>query len=179
MLSRDDLLVWVDLEMTGLDPETCAIVELALIITDRELNAIADPLNIAIWQPESVLDKMSPMFERCTLNRVWWKEFGHPRSRSKTQRRRRLRRLPTTVSSRPLHSAVTPSDKTDAFFLNTCRPSKNFLHYRSIDVSTVKELGQWWHGVRYNKPSEGKHTALHDIQQSIEELRFLRGSIFR
>jgi oligoribonuclease len=56
---------------------------------------------------------------------------------------------------------------------------ENFLHYRSIDVSTVKELGLWWHGVRYNKPSEGKHTALHDIQQSIEELRFLRGSIFR
>ena len=60
MLARDDLLVWVDLEMTGLDPETCVIVELALIITDRELNAIADPLNLAIWQPESILDKMSP-----------------------------------------------------------------------------------------------------------------------
>ena len=60
MLARDDLLVWLDLEMTGLDPETCVIVELALIITDRELNAIADPLNLAIWQPESVLDKMSP-----------------------------------------------------------------------------------------------------------------------
>jgi len=68
----------------------------------------------------------------------------------------------------------------DRRFLFKYMPTfENFLHYRSIDVSTVKELGQWWHGVRYNKPAEGKHTALHDIQQSIEELRFLRGTIFR
>ena len=76
MLSRDDLLVWVDLEMTGLDPETCAIVELALIITDRELNAIADPLNIAIWQPESVLDKMSPYVRKMHTNRFGGKNSG-------------------------------------------------------------------------------------------------------
>ena len=54
-----------------------------------------------------------------------------------------------------------------------------YLHYRNIDVSTVKELGLWWYGAKYTKPDDGKHTALHDIEQSIEEMRYLREKVFK
>ena len=60
MAVRDDVLVWIDLEMTGLDPECCVIVEAAMILTDRELNPVGDSLNLAIWQPDSVLETMEP-----------------------------------------------------------------------------------------------------------------------
>ena len=179
MLARDDLLVWLDLEMTGLDPETCAIVELALIITDRELNAVADPLNLAIWQPESVLDKMSPYVRKMHTKSGLIERIRASTISVEDAEKKAIEKVTDycKFQTAPLCGNTIGQDRR---FLFKYMPTfENFLHYRSIDVSTVKELGQWWHGVRYNKPSEGKHTALHDIQQSIEELRFLRGSIFR
>ena len=179
MLARDDLLVWLDLEMTGLDPETCVIVELALIITDRELNAIADPLNLAIWQPESVLDKMSPYVRKMHTKSGLVERIRASNISVEDAERKAIEKVTDycKFQTSPLCGNTIGQDRR---FLFKYMPTfENFLHYRSIDVSTVKELGQWWHGVRYNKPGEGKHTALHDIQQSIEELRFLRGTIFR
>ena len=124
MLSRDDLLVWVDLEMTGLDPETCAIVELALIITDRELNAIADPLNIAIWQPESVLDKWSLCSKDTLIG------FGG-RIRASTisvedAEKKAIEKVTDYCKFQTAPLCGNTIGQDDAFFLNTCRPSKNF-----------------------------------------------------
>ena len=60
----DDRLVWMDLEMTGLNPETCSIVQMAVIITDRDLKPIGNPLDLVVWQPESVLESMEPFVRR-------------------------------------------------------------------------------------------------------------------
>jgi oligoribonuclease len=167
-------LVWIDLEMTGLDPETCNIVQLAMILTDTQLNRLTQPIEINIWQPESVLAAMTPfvrdMHEKTGL-------IAKVRA-SKVSLQEAERTVLEIISA---HCAYrTPrlcgnSVWQDRRFLAKYMPLvESFFHYRQIDVSTIKEMMHWWKNIRYEKPEDAKHTALQDIQQSIEELKFYR-----
>jgi len=175
----EDLLVWIDLEMTGLDPETCAIVELAMILTDPELNQVAEPLELAIWQPDSVLEQMDP-FVRDMHTGSGLLERVRASQVSVAQAEIEVMKLLTQHCGYRRGRLAGNSIGQDKRFIARYMPLLDgYLHYRVLDVSTVKELARWWHHVEFHKPTDGQHTALVDIQNSIAELAYYRGKVFR
>jgi oligoribonuclease len=177
--TNETLLVWLDLEMTGLDPESCAIVQMAYILTDTDLNEVAAPREITIWQPESVLASMSP-FVRSMHERSGLLDQIRSSQVSEQEAEREAMELITRHAPYRTARLCGNSIGQDRRFLVKYMPVlEGYLHYRQIDVSTVKELAGWWYGSKYDKPDLGKHTALHDVQQSMEELRYYRRALFR
>lgn len=179
MTQRDDTLAWIDMEMTGLDPDSCAIVQVALIITDHQLQELAPPLELTVWQPPSVLENMSPFV------REMHRKSGLLDQISKSEldlkdAERELMDLLTRYATYKTARLAGNSVWQDRRFIAKYMPAlDDYLHYRIVDVSTLKELAGWWYNVRHEKPSEGAHTALFDIRQSIDELRFYRDQILR
>jgi oligoribonuclease len=172
-------LVWLDLEMTGLEPAKDVIVQIAAIVTDRDLNEIADPVEFTIWHPAETMNRMTPfvrdMHERSGLLRQI--------QTSKTSLEEAEREVLTLVS---MHCEYgTPrlcgnSIWQDRRFLEKYMPAlENYLHYRMIDVSSIKELAGWWFGVNHRKPKGAQHTALWDTRQSISELKYYREHAFK
>lgn len=168
-------LIWVDMEMTGLKPEVDRIIEVALVITDSQLQVLAQSEAIAIRQPDTVLDAMDD-----------WNRSTHGRSGLID----RVRASPMTEAT--AESALiafarnwVPAGKSpmcgnsvcqDRRFMARYMPAlEAFFHYRNLDVSTVKELCKRWQPAiarQFNK--RAAHTALADIMESIDELRFYR-----
>jgi oligoribonuclease len=177
--TRDDLLVWIDLEMTGLEPESCAIVEMAMILTDRELEEVAPPFEVVIWQPEPLLETMSPFVRKMHETSGLIAKIRASSTSIADAEKQALEivsRHATFGTARLCGNSVWQ----DRRFLNRHMPSlERYLHYRQIDVTSVKELGEWWYREVYAKPSDKEHTALFDIQQSIAELRHLRSTIMK
>lgn len=179
MSQRDDILVWVDLEMTGLDPDSCAIVQMAMILTDRDLNEISEPLELEIWQPESVLETMGPFVRDMHTQNGLLEKVRASRYDLADAERKFMARLTKHAQYK---SALLAGNSVwqDRRFLERYMPSfLNYLHYRLVDVSSVKELAKTWYGAHYEKAEGAAHTALFDIRQSIEELKFLREKIMR
>jgi oligoribonuclease len=172
-------LVWIDLEMTGLDPRSAVIVQLGMVLTTADLEPIGDPLEITIWQPESALAAMSPVVRRMH------EESGLLEAiRASTTSLREAEQEVMAVITR--HAGYREarlcgnSIHSDRKFIEAYMPQLDgYLHYRMIDVSAIKELARSWYGLTYQKAEDGKHTALFDIQASIAELRFYRERIFR
>lgn len=177
--ASNERLVWMDLEMTGLDPETCVIVQMAVIITDRELNPIGNPLDLVVWQPESALEVMDPFVRKMHKKSGLLDQIRNSKHSIRDAQRQAMELITKhcTYRSAPLCGNSIGQDRR--FLVKYMPEVEGYLHYRNIDVSTVKELGEWWYGTSYTKPDSGKHTAMHDIQQSIEELRFLSKKIFK
>ena len=173
-------LVWIDLEMTGLDPDKERIIEMATIVTDAELNIVAEGPVIAIHQPDSLLDAMD---EWCTRTHG---ESGLIR-RVKDSKVTEAEAEQQTLAFLQQH--VEPGQSPlcgnsigqDRRFLVKYMPAlEGFFHYRNLDVSTVKELARRWRpdvlaGVR----KKGSHLALDDIRDSIAELQHYREHFFR
>lgn len=170
-------LIWVDLEMTGLDPQRDEIIEIATIVTDAQLDILAEGPVIAIHQPDSVI---------ATLDA--WNRHHHGRS-GLIERVRNTRTTIVAAESDTLAFVKThvESGKSpmcgnticqDRRFLARQMPTlEKFFHYRNLDVSTLKELvRRWYPDERYEKRST--HQALHDIRDSIAELRHYRERIF-
>lgn len=176
---RDDILVWIDLEMTGLDPKTCGIVQLAMILTDRMLTELAPPLELTIWQPEEVLARMSPFVRQMHEESGLLPQIRKSELDLEDAERQVLEILAPIAAYRTACLAGN-SVWQDRRFLTEFMPAfDNYLHYRLIDVSTLKELAFWWYKARYEKPKAGKHTALFDIRQSIAELKYLRQQVMK
>ena len=175
----DGRLVWLDMEMTGLDPEKDTILELALIVTDAELEVLAESPDFVIHQPDEVLASMDP-----------WCIEQHGRSGLTEASRRSsltlaeaeeqaLAFLSEFVAPRtaPLAGNSVHVDRT--FLARRLPRLHDFFHYRNVDVSTIKELVQrWYPGLRTPKKAE-RHRALDDLRESIAELRFYRATVFR
>jgi oligoribonuclease len=177
--TADNVLVWVDLEMTGLDPETCAIVEMAMILTDTEFNQLTEPLNLAIWQADSVLETMCPYVRDMHTKTGLIKQIRESKV-SLEQAEQKAMKILTEYCAYGVGRLCGNSIWQDRRFLKRYMPTfTGYLHYRQIDVSSVKELGLWWYDSRFQKPNMAKHTALSDIKQSIEELQFYRDSFFK
>ncbi|XP_051971817.1 oligoribonuclease, mitochondrial-like [Xyrauchen texanus] len=174
-------MVWVDLEMTGLDIEKDEIIEMACIITDSDLNIIAEGPNLIINQPDKLLDSMSD----------WCKEHHGESGLTQAVRDSTITlqkaeyeflsfiRQHTPPGQCPLAGNSVHADKK---FLDKYMPQfMRHLHYRIIDVSTIKELCRRWFPVEYKLAPQKKasHRALGDIQESIKELKFYRANVFK
>jgi oligoribonuclease len=172
-------LVWIDMEMSGLDPDTCRILEIATIITDAELSIVAEGPDLVVHQPDAVLDAMD---EWCTRH--------HGESGLTAQvrvstiddaeaERRTLEFLAawTQAGASPLCGNSVHQDRR---FIGRYMPKLDaFLHYRLVDVSTIKELSRRWYPELKPPQKRETHRALDDIRESIAELRFYRGTLFR
>jgi len=172
-------LVWLDLEMTGLEVESHVILQAALIITDAELRPL-EQFCCDIWQPESELAKMGPfvrdMHEKTgLLARV---------SKSMIDTRRAVQQLLEIVSGWCPYGAVLCGNSVwqDRKFIDRYMPGlAAYLTYRLLDVSSLKVLARTWYGPSavFAKPALGEHDALVDIQNSIAELAHYRRTLFR
>lgn len=173
-MQSDSMMVWIDMEMTGLCPQSCAIVEIAVILTDRNLEPVDHPLELVIWQPPSVLERMEPfvrnMHEKSgLLDRIKRSQI------SVAGAERQALELVSRYCKAGTARLCGNSIDQDRRFMREYMPAlEGYMHYRNVDVSSLKELAKWWNNLKYVKPEEGQHTALHDIQQSIAELRYYR-----
>ena len=172
-------LVWIDLEMTGLDVEECRIIEIATIITNSELEILAEGPELVIHQPEEVLAAMDE-----------WNTKHHGASG-----------LTAAVKKSEI-SLEEAEEATLAFIREHCQENtaplcgnsiwqdrrflarymprlEEYLHYRIIDVSSVKEVVRRWYPTYVRPPQKGQsHRALDDIRESIEELKYYRANVF-
>ena len=172
-------MIWVDLEMTGLDPETCAIVEIATIITDASLSVIAEGPCLVIHQPEDVLATMNT-FVRDLHTRSGLLDRIRSSTTSLAEAEAKTADFLASHCQKGTGLLSGNSVWKDRAFLERYMPSVvEFLHYRIVDVSTIKELARRWYPASYQAPKKREvHRALDDIRESIDELRFYRGKIF-
>jgi len=175
------VLVWMDLEMTGLEPETDVIVEIATLITDDDLNIIAEGPDLVIHQSDEVLARMnqivvdmhtkSGLLEAIKTSTVTLEEAGAATLEFIRLHIPEARTIPLCGNS----------IGTDRRFLAKYLPEiENYLHYRSVDVSTIKELARrWYPKLGSDRPNKGgTHRALDDIRASVNELAFYRERVF-
>ncbi|MBM3639403.1 MAG: oligoribonuclease [Actinobacteria bacterium] len=172
----------MDLEMTGLNPEVHTIVEIATIVTDDDLNVVAEGPDLVIHQPDDVLAHMEPIVvEMHTKSGLLEaiKSSTVSLDEAMTQTLEFIRQHNPEPNKIPL---CGNSIGTDRRFLAKYMPDiENWLHYRCVDVSSVKELvKRWYPGLEHARPSKGgTHRALDDVKESINELRFYRDKIFK
>lgn len=170
----DENLVWMDLEMTGLDPARDVVLQVAVIVTDKELRPL-ESYAADVWQPPSALEGMSPfvhaMHEKTgLLDRVRKSTLELGRVEQKV-----LEIVSGWCSFRPVLCGNTIH--SDRKFIDRYMPAlAGYLHYRMVDVSSLKVLAGLWlpRGDAYAKPESGKHDALFDVEQSIAELAHYR-----
>ena len=179
MPSSENNLIWLDLEMTGLNPEQDRIIEIATVITDNQLNQLAEGPAMALNQPESVLAAMDD-----------WNMEQHTRSgllqrvRSSAYSETDAERLTLEFLRKYVPAGVSPmcgnTIYQDRRFLRRYMPElEDYFHYRNLDVSTVKELVKRWTDNPDPFAKESTHLALNDIRDSIEELRHYRELYFK
>lgn len=177
---RKDLLVWIDLEMTGLDPEKERIIEVATLITDNDLNLIAEGPVIAVHQPEHLLAGMDA-----------WNQKTHGESglvarvrqstietREAEQRTLEFLRAQVAPGSSPMCGNSVHQDRR---FLEREMPELlAFFHYRNLDVSTLKELAKRWNPAALKGfEKRNTHQALDDIRESLAELAHYRNTFLQ
>lgn len=174
-MAKKTNLVWIDLEMTGLDPEKERIIEIATIVTDSDLNTVAEGPVLAVHQPDSLLDAMD---EWCTKTHGENGLTERVRASSVSERDAELETL--RFLEQHLEKGQSPlcgnSIGQDRRFLVKYMPElEAFFHYRNLDVSTLKELAMRWKpSILADFSKKNTHLALDDIRESIEELRFYR-----
>jgi oligoribonuclease len=174
-------LVWMDLEMTGLDSERDVIIEMATLITDINLNLIAEGPEIVIQRPKELFDNMDSWNrEHHTKSGLWAKVISSQISESEAEQKT-LDFLKQHLGPResPLCGNSIWQDRR--FIAKYMRNLDAFLHYRLIDVSTIKMLGKIWYPQDVEKTPEKQttHRALDDIKESIEELKAYRQLLFK
>ncbi|MFI4869053.1 MAG: oligoribonuclease [Steroidobacterales bacterium] len=178
-MANHEYLIWIDLEMTGLMPDTDQIIEIATVLTDNALNVVAEGPDLVIQQPEEVLARMDS-----------WNQRQHGSSGLLT--RVRASRMSVTEAERQtllfLSTHVPPgmspmcgnSICQDRRFLARLMPElERFFHYRNLDVSTLKELARrWMPAMASGYSKQSAHLARADIYESINELRYYRERMF-
>ena len=173
-------LIWIDLEMTGLDTQNDVIIEIATIVTDSQLNVLAEGPMLAIHQSDAILGGMDD-----------WNKNQHGKSgliervRQSTLDEAEAERQTIAFLSQYVTAKASPmcgnSICQDRRFLARCMPAlEKFFHYRNLDVSTLKELAKrWMPEVAKGLNKSSTHLAMDDIRDSIAELRYYREKMFR
>jgi oligoribonuclease len=171
-------MIWMDLEMTGLDPERDTIIEIATLVTDTELNVVEEGPEIIIHQDPSWFEKMDDWNkEHHTKSGLWEKVVSSKISLEQAEK--------DTLAFIQKHSKTRESPlcgnsvwQDRRFLAKYMAGIDAHLHYRLVDVSTVKELAvRWYPGVKYDK-KKNAHRAMDDIRESLEELKFYRDKCF-
>jgi oligoribonuclease len=175
------VLVWMDLEMTGLEPDTDVIVEIATLVTDDDLNIVAEGPDLVIHQPAAVLAIMKPivvemhtksgLLDAITSSTITLEEAGAAT----------LEFIKLHVPEARTVPLCGNSIGTDRRFLAKYLPEiENYLHYRSVDVSSIKELAKrWFPKSGIDRPNKGgMHRAMDDVRESVRELQYYREKYF-
>ena len=176
------MLVWMDLEMTGLEPSRNAIVEIATLITDDELQVIAEGPDLVVHQPEDALALMEPVVVDMHTRSGLLEAIRTSTLTLEDAGAQTLAFIKEHVPERRTVPLAGNSIGTDRRFLAAHLPEiEDHLHYRSIDVSTIKELARRWYpeAVASAPQKSGGHRALDDIRESVEELRHYRLTLFK
>jgi len=171
----------MDLEMTGLDPNVDVIVEIASLITDDDLNVVAEGPDLVIHQPDSVLAAMEPVVVTMHTESGLLTAIRESRTTLTEAGEATLAFIKQHVPEPRSVPLCGNSIGTDRRFLARYLPEiENHLHYRSVDVSSVKELAKRWYPAASvsRAPKTGAHRALNDIRESVKELAFYRQSFF-
>jgi oligoribonuclease len=180
MAERNERMVWIDCEMTGLELGRDALVEVAVLVTDSDLNIFGDGIDVVIKPPQEALDGMPDVVREMHTKSGLLDELDKGTTLLDAQERvlAYVKEHVPTARKAPL---AGNSVYVDRGFLNRDMPALDeYLHYRLVDVSSIKELvRRWFPRVYFNSPSKhGGHRALADIRESIEELRFYREAVF-
>lgn len=169
-MSQNENLVWMDLEMTGLEPERDVIIEIATIVTDSQLNVIAEGPVIAVHQPDILLDAMDEWNTKTHGNSGLTERVRQSTLDTRAAELKTLEFLAQYVKagSSPLCGNSIHQDRR--FLVKYMPQLEAFFHYRNIDVSTVKELAKRWKPEAVSSfEKKGSHQALDDIRESIAE----------
>ncbi len=175
-----DYLVWVDCEMTGLDLERDELVEVAALVTDGELNVLGDGIDVIIKPSATALDQMGDFVRTMHQRSGLLAELDAGLTVAEAEERV-LDHIRTFVPEPRRAPLAGNSIGTDRAFLAVGMPTlEAYVHYRNVDVSSVKELARrWFPRTYYAAPAKsGNHRALADVQESIEELRYYRDAVF-
>jgi oligoribonuclease len=176
----NDRLVWIDCEMTGLDVINDALIEVAALVTDFELTVLGEGIDIVIKPPGEALAQMNPVVTEMHTHSGLLDELdgGVDLATAESAVLDYIREFVVEPGKAPLAGNTVG---TDRLFLSRDMPAlESYLHYRIVDVSSIKELARRWYPRTYfaSPVKHGNHRALADIQESIEELRYYRAAIF-
>ena len=174
------MLVWIDCEMTGLDLERDALVEVAVLVTDGDLVVQGEGVDVVIRPPAEALEQMSDFVRAMHTSSGLLDELAGGMTMDEAQRivLEYVRQYVPVERKAPLAGNTIG---TDRMFLARDMPElEHWVHYRNVDVSSIKELARrWFPRSYYHSPAKsGNHRALADIQESIEELRYYREAVF-
>ena len=176
----NDRLVWIDCEMTGLDLGADALIEVAALVTDFDLNVLGEGVDVIIKPSQESLDQMVEFVRSMHEKSGLLDELasGTTLADAEEQVLAYIKEHCPDGSRPPLAGNTVGTDRS--FLARDMPELESFLHYRVVDVSSIKELARRWHPrAYYNAPDKkGNHRALADIQESIEELRYYRAAVF-
>lgn len=174
-VTNDNHLIWIDLEMTGLDPDHDSIIEIATLVTDAELNILAEGPELAIRHPVERLEAMDDWNRnQHGKSGLWQRVLDAPHVMAEAEA------LTIEFLAKWVAAGKSPicgnSICQDRRFLVRCMPRlERYFHYRNLDVSTIKELARRWSpDIARGLTKASAHTALSDIRESVEELRYYR-----
>ena len=175
-----DRIVWVDCEMTGLSLERDALVEVAVLVTDFELNQLGDGVDVVVKPPAAALEQMDDFVRtmHTSSGLLTELETGVTLAEAEDQVMEYVAQWAPEARKAPLGGNTVATDR--GFLARDMPRLEGHLHYRIIDVSSVKELARRWYPRAYfNAPKKhGGHRALADIRESIAELRYYRAAVF-
>lgn len=180
MSFNEQNLVWIDMEMTGLDPEHCVVLEIATIVTDKDLNIIAQGPVIAVHQSDEVLNNMDQwcitthggtgLTQRCKDSNIDVFDAA--------EQTIAFLKDYVPVGASPLCGNSIGQDRR--FLVKYMPELEAYFHYRNIDVSTIKELtARWQPDILKGFKKKGVHLALDDIIESIDEMKYYRSEVFK
>jgi oligoribonuclease len=176
----NDRLVWIDCEMTGLDIERDALIEIACLVTDGELNLLDDGVDVIIKPPAEALVSMPDIVREMHTTSGLLDELAGGIALTEAQDIV-LGYVRTHVAEPRRVPLCGNSIATDRWFIARDMPDlDNYLHYRMVDVSSIKELSRRWYPRAYfaSPDKNGGHRALADIRESVQELRYYREAVF-
>jgi oligoribonuclease len=179
MTASDHNLIWVDMEMTGLIPEVHQVIEIATIVTDSNLNVLAEGPVIAIHQATEALEAMDEWNTRTHTNSGLVARVASSAINEQMATEKTLTFLREWVSEGKSPMCGNSICQDRRFMARHMPELERFFHYRNLDVSTLKILMQRWRPDLPEAPKQGAHQALADIRESIEELRHYRTHFLR
>ncbi|MBF0807185.1 oligoribonuclease [Rothia nasimurium] len=180
MSISNERIVWIDCEMTGLSLKKDALIEVAALVTDGDLNILGDGVDVVIKPEPEALEQMDDFVRNMHTVSGLLDDLGQGITMSEAQQLvlDYVKQWVPEPRKAVLGGNSVGTDKT--FLVRDMPELVDYLHYRVIDVSTIKELSRrWFEKATYNAPAKtGNHRALGDIQDSIDELRYYRGTVF-